>query len=254
MRPVIPDLLWIGNAFDLRDVKAVLSYGIRAVVDLAANEPPVLYPRDIAYCRLPLNDGADNDPATLRLAVHSTAEFVKARAPTLIACSAGMSRSPAVAAAALALVERQKPDDVLLRIASSGPHDVAPALWADIKRILFSLDDCLSFLKAVVEGHDDGLKWHHWFASNEPDLRRRLSPGSYLRLRLHPLVEAKRLLREWDVPFTESKRFEWLDPDSKSGKCRYCGQVIEGFKGGGGQCPNGCYTLRTRNREGLAGA
>jgi predicted enzyme related to lactoylglutathione lyase len=140
MRHIIPNLLWTGNAHDLKDVGAVLSHGVKAVVDLAANEPSVLYPRDIAYCRLPLNDGAENDPAILRLAVHSTVEFIKARVPILVGCSAGMSRSPAVAAAALALIERRSPDDALREITSTGPHDVAPALWADIKRIVLTLD------------------------------------------------------------------------------------------------------------------
>lgn len=141
MRPVIPELVWIGNALDLRDVTTALSSGVGAVIDLAANESPVLYPRDIAYCRLPLNDGAENEPAILRLAVSATAEFVKARVPALVACSAGMSRSPAVVAAALALVERRDPDDMLLRIAATGPHDVAPALWDNIKRVVFPRDE-----------------------------------------------------------------------------------------------------------------
>lgn len=140
MRPIIADLLWIGNALDIRDVKAVLSLCVRGVVDLAANEPPVLYPRDIAYCRFPLNDGAANDPATLKLAILSTAEFVKAKMPTLVACSAGMSRSPAIVAAALALVEAKSPDDVLLRIASASPHDINPALWSEIKRAICQSD------------------------------------------------------------------------------------------------------------------
>jgi predicted protein tyrosine phosphatase len=136
MRSIIPELLWIGNALDTQDVRAALSLGIRAVVDLAANELPVQYPRDIAYCRLPLTDGTGNDSAILRLAVTTTAEFVRSRFPTLVACSAGMSRSPAIVAAALAIVERQAPDDVLVRITSSGPHDVAPALWSEIKRVV----------------------------------------------------------------------------------------------------------------------
>ena len=136
MRAIVPDRLWIGNARDVRDVQATLSLGVRAIIDLAANESPIQYPRDIAYCRLPLHDRAENDAAILRLAVLSTVEFARARVPTLVACSAGMSRSPAIVAAALALVERQSADDVLLRIASDGPHDVAPALWADIKRVV----------------------------------------------------------------------------------------------------------------------
>ena len=105
MRQIIPELLWIGNAHDILDVRGVLSLGVRAVVDLAASEAPVQYPRDVAYCRLPLNDGSENEPAILRLAVYSTVEFIKNRIPTLVACSAGMSRSPVIVAAALAIVE-----------------------------------------------------------------------------------------------------------------------------------------------------
>ena len=136
MRQIIPDRLWIGNAHDIQDVRGVLSLGIRAVVDLAASEVPVQYPRDIAYCRLPLNDGSENEPAVLRLAIYSAAEFVRGGMPTLVACSAGMSRSPAIVAAALAIVEGQEPDETLQRIAASGPHDVAPALWDEIKRAI----------------------------------------------------------------------------------------------------------------------
>ena len=86
MRSIIPDLLFIGNARDARDVRAVLSFGVQAVVDLAANEPAIQYPRDIAYCRFPLTDGTGNDPAILRLAVSTTAEFIQAKIPVLVAC------------------------------------------------------------------------------------------------------------------------------------------------------------------------
>ena len=135
MRAIIPELLWIGNAFDARDVQGALSLGIRAVVDLAAGESPLQYPRDISLCRLPLHDGTGNDPAVLQLAVFATAELIRSRVPTLVACSAGMSRSLAIVAAALAVVERQPPDEVLAKIAADGPHDVSGALWEEVKRL-----------------------------------------------------------------------------------------------------------------------
>ncbi|MGD9644062.1 MAG: cupin domain-containing protein [Pirellulales bacterium] len=138
MRPVISDLLWIGNARDLSDVKTALALGVRAIVDVAANEAPVVYPRDITYCRLPLVDGGENDEAILRLAVSTTAKLIKSGVPTLVACSAGMSRSLAVTAAALAIAERQSPDAVLARIAAAGPHDLSGPLWMDIKRLCFA--------------------------------------------------------------------------------------------------------------------
>ena len=140
MRSIIPDLLWIGNARDARNVQSVLSLGVQAVVDLAANESPAEYPRDIAYCRIPLNDGPGNNPAILRLAVSTTTEFAKARIPVLVACSAGMSRSWAVVAAALSVLNRQHPDDALRQISSDGPHDVAPGLWADVQQTVLFLN------------------------------------------------------------------------------------------------------------------
>ena len=136
MRLIILDRLWIGNALDARDVRTVFALGVQAVVDLAANESPVQYPRDVAYCRFPLNDGPGNNPAILRLAVSSTAEFIKANIPVLVACSAGMSRSLAVTAAALSIINRQPPDDALRQIASDGPHDLAPGLWSDLQRMV----------------------------------------------------------------------------------------------------------------------
>jgi hypothetical protein len=60
MREVIPDRLWIGNALDSRDVTGVLGLGITTVIDLAIEEPPIQFPRDVVYCRLPLIDGSGN--------------------------------------------------------------------------------------------------------------------------------------------------------------------------------------------------
>jgi protein-tyrosine phosphatase len=106
MRDVVAGKLWIGNAGDARDVRRVLSAGIAAVIDLAMEEPPAVYPREIVCCRIPLLDGPDNPQARLRFAITTAAELIRARVPTLIACSGGMSRAPSVAAAALAIANR----------------------------------------------------------------------------------------------------------------------------------------------------
>jgi hypothetical protein len=132
MREVIPSLLWIGNAREARDVKAVLGCGISAVVDLAIEELPILFPRDVVYCRFPLVDGAGNPLAVLRAAIDTTTHFIRSQVPTLITCGGGMSRSPAIAAAALGRFERVSPQQSLERVAASGPHDVSPAFWADV--------------------------------------------------------------------------------------------------------------------------
>src|SRR5262245_42630430 len=95
--------LWLGSVVDARDVRAVLNHGVTAVVDLAINELPIVYPRDIVYCRIPLLDGGGNSVASLRLAIRILTSLLVGNVPTLLFCSMGMSRTPVIAAAAISL-------------------------------------------------------------------------------------------------------------------------------------------------------
>lgn len=136
MREVLSQLLWTGNARDARDVKGVLDLGIAAVIDLALEEPPITFPREIVYCRLPLIDGDENNPAILESAIETTTRFVQSEVPTLVACSGGMSRSPAIAAAAMSRINQSRFADMIKQIAADGPCDVAPGLWNAIQALL----------------------------------------------------------------------------------------------------------------------
>jgi hypothetical protein len=135
VREVIFNRLWIGNARDARDVPEILKYGIAAVVDLAIEEPVIHFPRDIVYCRFPLIDGAGNSHAVLGATIDVTAQLIRSQGPTLVACGGGMSRAPAVVAAAIATVEGLTPDEALVQIAARGPHDVSPSLWSEIEMV-----------------------------------------------------------------------------------------------------------------------
>ncbi|MHB8899994.1 MAG: dual specificity protein phosphatase family protein [Thermoguttaceae bacterium] len=136
MRRVVSDRLWIGNALDARNITGVLELGIAAIIDLAIEEPPIQFPRDVIYCRFPLLDGSGNEPAILRAAIEATATFIASRIPTLVACGAGMSRSPAVVAAAIAIAEGTVLSDVLSKLTAGYPHDVSPGLLAEISNLL----------------------------------------------------------------------------------------------------------------------
>lgn len=136
MRQIVPGLLWIGNASTARDLKTVLDHHVQAIVDLAMEEPPISGPRDLIYCRFPLVDGQGNPPAVIEAAIKTTAIFVVAGLPTLVSCGGGMSRSPAVAAAVVARIDRIPPDEAMKRIAAEGPHDVAPLLWREVTEVL----------------------------------------------------------------------------------------------------------------------
>jgi protein-tyrosine phosphatase len=134
MRQVIPQILWIGNAREARDISSVLAQDIVAVIDLAIEEPPIVFPRDIVYCRFPLLDGAGNPPALIKAAVETATTLVRHSIPTLVTCGGGMSRSPAIVAGALARVKRADRRKMLEQVAASGPHDVSPAFWSDVTR------------------------------------------------------------------------------------------------------------------------
>ncbi|WP_010581725.1 dual specificity protein phosphatase family protein [Schlesneria paludicola] len=134
MREIIPNLLWLGNARDMRDVSKVLELEIIAVVDLALEEAMVKYPREIVYCRFPLLDGEGNSHSILQVAIQTIVLLIKIKVPTLVACGAGMSRSPAIVATAIALVHAVPAEHSLNMISEHGPLDVAPALWNEVQQ------------------------------------------------------------------------------------------------------------------------
>jgi protein-tyrosine phosphatase len=136
MRQITPHALWLGHAGDGRDFRQVLDAGIAAIVQVAAAEPALQPPRELICCRFPLVDGPGNDRKLLSLTITTLANLLEKNIPTLVCCGAGMSRSPAIAAAALSMVYQEEPDECLKQIAEHHPHDVLPGLWAEVKRFL----------------------------------------------------------------------------------------------------------------------
>jgi protein-tyrosine phosphatase len=136
MRPVAGRSLWLGHAGDLRDPRAVLDAGIEAVVELADSEPLAVLPRELVRCRFPLSDGGDNPAWLLRLAAESVAALLRAGVPTLVCCSAGMSRSVCVAAAGIVMAEGGSFADAIVSVVGSGPADVSPRLVVQFQQVL----------------------------------------------------------------------------------------------------------------------
>jgi hypothetical protein len=134
MREILPDQLWLGNAGDCRDPERILQSGIAAVVNLAAEEPSSNLPRSVIYCRFPIMDGAQDTPGVLDTAMQTLVLLLQHRIPTLVYCSAGMSRSPAVVAAALSITFGGSPEERLRQVVSGQPHDVSPRLWESVCR------------------------------------------------------------------------------------------------------------------------
>ncbi|MEL7498313.1 MAG: protein phosphatase [Planctomycetota bacterium] len=137
MHEIHPNLLWIGHALDVREPRALFDAGITAVIDVAYEELPAQMPRQLTYCRFPLNDGGGNDPNTLLQTLRTATDLLRSNTRTIIACSAGMSRSPTLAAFSLAYHLSEAPDDVIARIADIKSLELKPELWADT-RIAFN--------------------------------------------------------------------------------------------------------------------
>jgi protein-tyrosine phosphatase len=138
MNQIKPHPIWVGHAGDGRSFQEIFEKGIRAVVHLAAEEPPGRLPRELIYCRYPLIDGSGNDAALLQLAINSLAALLKKEIPTLVCCGAGMSRAPAIAAAALATLGEGAVEECMEAVAHHHKTDVSPALWREVQRVVVS--------------------------------------------------------------------------------------------------------------------
>jgi hypothetical protein len=136
MRRIEGRRLWIGNAGDLRQPAAIFELGIEAVVEVADSEPMATLPRELVRHRFPLSDGGDNALGLLRLAAEAVAGLLREGMPTLVCCSAGMSRSICVAAGGLSLAEGRPLLEALALVIGMGPADVSPLLFAQMRQAL----------------------------------------------------------------------------------------------------------------------
>ena len=132
--------LWLGNRGDLADLRRIQDEGIRGVIDLAREEAIPRLSRDLLYCRFPLIDGTGNDPWLLVSAIRTAAHLIKLELPTLVVCSTGSSRAPAIVAAAISSITLRHPATCLRMVSEQVPHDVSPGLWKEITEVARSLD------------------------------------------------------------------------------------------------------------------
>lgn len=133
----IPDYtLWLGNAGDLRDRHELFRLGIAAVVDLAIEESPAPPGHETIYCRFPLVDGVENAPWLIRAAIDTAVMLLREKVPTLVCCGAGLSRTPAIAAAVLVKLGRPTMQDAMLYLAQFGHFDVNAGLLQDVVNIM----------------------------------------------------------------------------------------------------------------------
>lgn len=139
MNQIIPYPLWVGHTIDGSDYRQIFDTGIEALIQLAMEEPVSDAPRELICCRFPLMDGTGNRPEMLLLAIRTVATLISNHIPTLVACGAGISRSPAIVGAALAVAHKESPEECLQRVVQYHPSDVSPAFWNEVIGVLPSL-------------------------------------------------------------------------------------------------------------------
>ena len=133
MQEIVNRKLWIGNARDARDVALLNRHGMTTVVDLAAEEPPAVLPRSMCYLRFPLHDDGNNPTEALNCVVQCILELLRPEeSRTLVACSAGRSRSPAITAVVLHRHGGGRLDDWLPYLDGKVACDISPALWRSL--------------------------------------------------------------------------------------------------------------------------
>jgi len=76
-----------------------------------------------------------------RTSSQTVATLLKSQVPTLVYCGAGMSRSPAVVAAALSIVQGGTPEEKLKEAVAGHPHDVSPHLWETVVEVCKALEE-----------------------------------------------------------------------------------------------------------------
>tara|TARA_R100000789_G_scaffold97798_1_gene100773 strand:+ start:281 stop:730 length:450 start_codon:yes stop_codon:yes gene_type:complete len=139
LKPIPDTNLWIGNAGDAQNLQEIRSLEIRAIFLLAYEEPIFSYPRDLLVVRIPLLDGSENDDFNLEITVRSLISLIRNDVNTLVTCSMGMSRSPVIVSAALAIHHSLPFDDVLTSVCKSIPTDVSPEFYRYVRSVFEKL-------------------------------------------------------------------------------------------------------------------
>lgn len=108
--------LFLGTLEDAGNSSLLDEQGISAIVSLTYTEPEDGFPEDKTVSRWPMMDGPQNSREQFEQAVAVVEAHLDQETGVLVHCSAGASRSPAVAATALALYSRLELEEAFKQI------------------------------------------------------------------------------------------------------------------------------------------
>jgi protein-tyrosine phosphatase len=119
--------LFVGTAADATDESTLNAHDISVIISVTATSHAGNAPAEVTLIEVPMMDGPQNSQDAFETAVAAVMSRLAAGDRILPHCSAGASRSPAVAAAALALHTDSELEaavqQVLTRRPAADPHD-----------------------------------------------------------------------------------------------------------------------------------
>ena len=119
--------LFVGTIADAGRDSHLRKENIATVVSLTHSEPDTGFPESVTVTRVPITDGPQHDRAQFEAAVDAVLAALDSGESVLVHCSRGASRSPSVAATALALSRDVGIDRAFERVAENrvvtDPHD-----------------------------------------------------------------------------------------------------------------------------------
>ena len=122
----VGDDLFVGTAKDATDDSNLKTHGVTTIISLT-HETPSFAEQELTLHSIPLIDGPQHNREQFTKAVEETIAALEADETVLVHCSAGASRSPTVAATALALSQDMKLEDALQQVAENrdavDPHE-----------------------------------------------------------------------------------------------------------------------------------
>lgn len=121
MREIV-DGLFVGDVQDAGRPDELRRRGVTSVVTLLHSDPDEPYPESVTVHRYPLVDGPQADRETFTDASNRLRELLAANETVFCHCSAGVSRSASVAAAALAVRSGESFEAALQRVERAKPN------------------------------------------------------------------------------------------------------------------------------------
>lgn len=130
----ITEGLYVGDIRDASNTKQYYRYEIDAAVKLSHKAPDGGYLDHVEVHDHSMIDGPQNDQGSMTEAVRATADLLSKGETVFVHCSAGASRSPSVAAAALAVLKGVDVQEAGEQVRDARQIQVHPDVWENAQR------------------------------------------------------------------------------------------------------------------------